>query len=129
MPITTVTLSSVGTSPPISCNWRGGKPATVVAVAGTSTSSADFIVQFTLDDAQIANSSSPTWFGFSSNSFSIENAAAIHYSASSAFPGSSGVPECVFIPLNGPVAGLRLSSTSMASGASVQLKLLSGEGW
>ena len=123
MPYATVTLSSVGNSPIVNLNWRGGKPTTAVAVAGSSTTSADFIIQFTMDDSMIAGSTVPTWFGFSSNTFSIEDSP-----ASSVFPGTSGVPECVFIPLNGPVAGLRLSSTSIGSG-SVVLKVIQGEGW
>jgi hypothetical protein len=50
MTLTTVTLSSVGTSPIANLSWIGGKPSVAVAFSSANTSSADFIVQMTLDD-------------------------------------------------------------------------------
>lgn len=127
MTYVTVTLSSVGTSPPVSLNWIGGKATTAVAIASSSGATGDFIVQFTMDDLQ--RSSSPTWIGFSSNSYAVENAAAAHYSVANTFPsGSTGSGgECVYVPIPGPIAGLRLSSTAISG--TLNLKVIQGEGW
>jgi hypothetical protein len=60
----------------------------------------------------------------------LQNLPTIHYSASAVFPsGSSAVNECVYIPIPGPICGLRLSSSSIAAGSNVFLKVVSGEGW
>lgn len=126
MTYATVTLSSVGTSPAVNLNWIGGKPTTAVVFSSASGSaSGDFFVQFTLDDSQ--RSSSPTWFGFSSNSYNIETGAAAHYNSSALFPGSSQ-GECLYVPIPGPVAGIRINSTGLASG-SIIMKVVQGEGW
>jgi len=128
MPYQTVTLSSVGTSPPGVLNWRGGKPTTLTVSAATSQAAGDFYVQFTMDDLQLVGGTSlATWFGFSSNTYSVENAPALHYNASAVFPGSSNA-ECVFIPLPSPVAAVRINSTGISAGSLV-MNVIQGEGW
>jgi len=127
MTIATVTLSSVGTSNPVALNWIGGKPATATVTASSSGATGDFIVQFSMDDLQ--RSSSPIWIGLSSNSYNIENGVAAHYSAANVFPNGSsgGTGEALYIPIPGPIAALRLSSTTISG--TLNLKVLQGDGW
>ena len=129
MTYATVTLSSVGTSSPINLNWLGGlKPTLAVVTSSGTGSSADFIVQGTLSDAQRVASSLAIWFGLSS-AVSAGNFPAFHYASSNAFPGgSSTVPECVFLPIPPAIAGLRLSSTAIAAGTTLTLQVNQGEG-
>jgi len=128
MPYQTITLSSVGTSAPAALNWRGGKPSTVVVSAASSQAAGDFYVQFTLDDLQLVGGTSlAKWFGFSSNTYSVENAPALHYNASAVFPGSSNA-ECVFIPLPSPIGAVRINSSGISAGSLV-MKVIQGEGW
>jgi hypothetical protein len=119
MPYATVTLSSVGTSPPVNLNWRGGKPATVVVVSSASGSSGSVVVQFTLDDLQL--SSSPTWFGFSSNTYSIDFLSGTIYNASAIFP------DGVYVPIPTPVAAVRINSSALSQGFT--MKVIQGDGW
>lgn len=111
----TTTLSSVGTSPPINLNWRGSKPITAMVTLGSTTLTADFTVQFTLDDLQL--SSSPVWVGLGSSTGS----SATHFS-------SANADSPVVIGFLYPIAGLRISSTALSS-SSLTLKALQGEGW
>jgi hypothetical protein len=123
MPIASVTLSSVGTSPVLGLNWRGARPATLNAVSSSSGSSADFTVQYSLQDPVLAGGTSAvTWFGFSSNTFAIDSAGGVHYSAASIFP------DGVYIPLPTPVAAVRLNSSSIAASNTLTLYLLQGDG-
>lgn len=127
MTYSTVTLSSVGSSPAANLNWIGGKVTTAIAYSNANTSSGDFIVQITMDDLQ--RSSSPQWFGLSSNTYAQESLPVIHYSASSVFPsGSSAANECVYMPIPGPVAAIRLNSSSVASGTTITMKVIQGDG-
>lgn len=116
MPYITTTLSSAGTSPPINLTWRGGKPIAAVAVV-SSLYTGDFTIQYTLDDAQIAGSSVQTWLSFGSSTGS----SATHFS-------SLNSDASIAIGTQYPIAGLRLSSTTLSSG-SLTLKLIQGEGW
>jgi hypothetical protein len=126
MPYQTVTLSSVGTSPPVALSWISGKHTTATVTASSSGATGDFIVQFTMQDLQ--RSSLPTWIGLSSNSYAITNAAATHYSIANVFPNGSsgGTGECVYLPIPGPIAGLRLSSTTISG--TLNLSVIQGEG-
>lgn len=108
-----VTLSSVGVSATINTDWMGGKPVTATVTLGSSTMTADFTLQFTIDD--LLATATPTWLSFGSSTGS----AATHFS-------SANVDGVVLSFLN-PVAGLRLSSTAISS-SSLTLKVLQGVG-
>lgn len=110
----TTTLSSVGTSNPINLDWRAAKPVTAMVTVGSSTMTADFTVQFTLDDIQLVTS--PTWVSLGSSTGS----SATHFS--SANYGSPVVMNFLY-----PIAGLRISSTAISS-SSLTLQTLQGEG-
>lgn len=114
MATVTTTLSSVGVSNPVNVDWMGAKFTTVVVTLGSTTLSADFTIQFTLDDLQ--NSSSPTWLTFGSSTGS----ATTHFSSANADGG-------VVLGLAYPIAGLRLSSTAISS-SSLTMKVLQGVG-
>jgi hypothetical protein len=126
----TTLLSSVGTSVAANLSWLSGRITTAIITSSAATSSGDFIVQVSLDDAQRIASSLATWVGLSSNSMIQQSLPVIHYSASSVFPsGSSTLNECVYVPIPGPIAGIRLSSSSLASGTTIKLQVLQGEAW
>lgn len=111
----TTTLSSVGVSNPVNLNWRGSKPVTALVTLGSTTMTADFTIQYTLDDLQL--SSSPVWISLGSSIGS----SATHFSSANADAGVTA--GFVY-----PIAGLRLSSTALSS-SSLTLKALQGEGW
>jgi hypothetical protein len=131
MPYAVITLSSVGTSPIANMNWRGGSPVSGIVTSSAVTSSADFIIQYSLDDPQLVSSSLAVWVSLSSNPAVINSTlSALHYSASAAFPsGSSAAPDCVSFSIPGPVAALRLSSSSIAAGTNLFFRLIQGEAW
>lgn len=112
---TTVTLSSVGVSGPINLDWRGSKPVTAVVTLGSTTMTADFIIQYTLDDLQLTTTQ--TWISAGSSTGS----SATHFSSANADGG-------VTMGFAYPIAGLRISSTAISS-SSVTLKTLQGAGW
>lgn len=112
--MTTVTLSSVGTSNSVAADWIGSKPTTIAVSLGSTTMTADFTIQYTLDDLQ--RSTSPVWFALSSEIGS----SAQHFSAAVADTG-------VTVGLLYPVAGLRLSSTAISS-SSLTLRVIQGIG-
>jgi hypothetical protein len=118
MPNTVVTLSSVGTSTPAALNWRGGKPTTIVVASSGAGSSAAFTVEFTLTDIQL--SSSPTWFGVSSNPYAIDTTAATTFGASLGY---------VYIPFGVPIAAARINCSSNSGGAILTMFTLQGEAW
>src|SRR5437763_13695032 len=103
MPNATVPLSSVGTSPPVNTNWRGGGPITAGVTLGSTTMTVDFTMQFTLSDLQM--SSSPAWQGLSS---AVGSSTITHYSSALADAG-------LVLSFLNPVAGLRLSSTAISA--------------
>src|SRR4051812_23114892 len=108
MPSQTVTLSSIGTSAPVHINWRGGSPITAALTMGSTTMTADYVLQYTLFDTMLSTnavgtaSSNAAWLGVSS----AVGSSATHYSAAN---GDNGV----LVSLLTPVAGLRLSSTAI----------------
>ena len=114
MAAVTTTLSSVGVSNPVNIDWMGAKFATVAVSLGSTTLSADFTIQFTLDDLQL--SSSPTWITFGSSTGSV----ATHFSSANADAG-------VVMGIAYPIAGLRISSTAISS-SSLTMKVLQGVG-
>lgn len=118
----TITLSSAGISTAANLNWIGGKPTTAVVVPGTSTSSATFTIQFTMDDPQRIAAASALWFGISSNTYSVEAGGGTTYAASSVYP------DGIYLPFGTPIAGLRINATSLGAGSLV-MKVLQGEGW
>jgi len=111
----TTTLSSVGVSNPINLDWRGSKPITALVTLGSTTMTADFTIQFTLDDLQLV--SSPTWVAIGSSTGS----SATHFS-------SANADTAVTVGFLYPIAGLRISSTALSS-SSLRLTTLQGEGW
>lgn len=117
MPVT-VTLSSVGVSPPVACNWLGGSPISVGVTASASTMTASFNVQFTLDDLQL--SSSPKWMGLSS----AFGSSATTFSASAVNFADNGF----YTTFQGPIGAVRLNASTISSGT-LTLKVNQGEGW
>src|SRR5712671_8024017 len=104
MPQTTVTLSSVGTSPPVNVSWRAGKPIAAVVIVSAAVA-ADFTIQYTLDDSQVVASSLQTWLSFGSSTGS----SATHFS-------SANSDASIAIGTQYPMAGLRISSTTISAG-------------
>jgi hypothetical protein len=117
MALFTTTLSSAGTTIASNLNWIGGKPVTASITIGSSTSSGDCVLQFTLNDLMRTSASAVVWQGFSS----ALGAAATHFSASSIFP------DGVLASFLSPVCAIRLNSTSVAG--TWTLAVVSGEGW
>jgi hypothetical protein len=113
--VTTVTLSSVGTTAGINLDWRGSKPVTAVATLGSTTMTADFTIQYTLDDLQLTTTQ--TWI----NAGSSTGSSATHFS-------SANADAAVTMGFAYPIAGLRLSSTAI-SASSITLKAIQGAGW
>lgn len=112
--MTTVTLSSVGVSAYVAGDWIGSKPTTVAVSLGSTTMTADFTIQYTLDDIQV--STSPVWFSLSSEIGS----SATHFSSANADAG-------VTVGLLYPVAALRISSSALSS-SSLTMRVLQGVG-
>ena len=112
---TTTTLSSVGVSNPINLDWRGGKPVTCVVTIGSSTMTADYTLEFTVDDLQL--DSTPTWTGISS----AIGSSITHFSSATFAAG-------ITMTFLNPIAGLRISSTAISS-SSITMKTLQGVGW
>ena len=112
---TTVTLSSVGVSGPINLDWRGSKPVTAVVTLGSTTMTADFTIQFTLDDSQLTTTQVWTTVGSSTGS------SATHFS-------SANADASVTVGFLYPIAALRISSTAISS-SSLTLRALQGAGW
>lgn len=112
---TFTTLSSVGVSTPINLDWRGSKPVTAIATLGSTTMTADFTIQYTIDDLQFV--STPSWISVGSSTGS----SATHFS-------SANADASVTVGFLYPIAGLRLSSTAISS-SSLTLRALQGAGW
>jgi hypothetical protein len=112
-----VTLSSVGTSPPINLSWLSAKPVSALVTLATTTMSVDFTVQYTLDDFQSVTSTAVNWIGVGSSIGS----SITHFS-------SLNADAAVTIGFGYPIAGLRLSSTALTS-SSLTLKAIQGQGW
>lgn len=117
MPNFSVTLSSVGTSAVCNLDWIGGKPTTISVTGSCSSQTADFIIQYTLDDVQRVASTSVGWVGVSSAFGSL----AQHWN------GGTVYPDGVTIGLLSPVAAVRLNSSAFTNGT-LTLKVIQGVG-
>lgn len=104
----TVTLSSVGTSNAILLDYIGAKTATIALTLTSTSMTADFTVQCTLDDPNIV--SSPIWF----------NASTTHYSSGIADDGK-------LVTFLTPVAAVRINSTAISS-SSIRMQALQNAG-
>jgi hypothetical protein len=143
MPVTapSVSLSSAavpGNSAALSMNYYGGKPWSALVVTASSSGTADFTLQYTLQDLTSSNYASsgvataPSW-----NNWTAANGI---NGLSSAFTSSNGYPSLHFTSSTidtaagllvwgaYPVAGLRISSTGMSS-TTLTLYALQGVGW
>lgn len=123
MTYATVTLSSVGTSPPVNLNWIGGKPTTLTVSASATGLVGTVIVQYSLDDSQRISSSLISWYGFSSNTYSIDALQATVYTTSTIFP------DGIYVPIPTPVAAVRMNSSALAASTTLTMKVVQGEGW
>ena len=123
MPYASITLSSVGTSAAANLNWRGGKPTTVVVVSTSSGTAISYTVQYTLDDLQLTAATAVSWFGVSSNTYSIDVGPATVFTSSTTFP------DGVYIPFPGPIGAVRMKISSNAGSQTLTMKVIQGEGW
>jgi hypothetical protein len=105
------TLSSVGTSAAANLDWRNGGYVSAQVTLGTTTMTADFTIQLTLDDP-VTSSATRAWFGMSS----AVGSSVTHFSSAAADAG-------VYVTFLSPVAGLRISSTAISS-SSLTLRVL-----
>ena len=115
MPNITVTMSSAGTSRPANLAYLNGCPITVAVYAST-TGTANFTVQYTLDDVQTV--ASPVWAALSS---------AIG-AAGTVFNSTSLTTDGILFNLLTPVAAVRLNSSALSSNP-LTMKLIQGESW
>lgn len=104
-----VTLSSAGTSSVIPTDYIGAKTTSVTATFSSSTSSAAFNIQGTLDDPMKV--SSPTWFFLSTTTWT----------------SSTNFDTPTMLQVLTPVAGVRLNSTGLSSG-SITIRVLQNAG-
>lgn len=107
----TITLSSVGTSNAQNLDWMASKPVSVALTLSSTTLTADFQVQVTLDDFQNVAAASRSWVGLSTT----------HYTSAIADAG-------LLLTNLGPVAGIRLNSTALSSGT-ITARCEQGTGW
>lgn len=123
MPYYTTTFSTVvnsttpGFSTPFSLSWIGGKATTASVSFGSSTASADTVIQYSLDDIMRVSSSLVTWVPVTSSAGSSTIG---HYASSVYFDTGFTVSF-----LN-PIASIRFGSTAMSSGT-VSFKVVQGE--
>jgi len=113
-----VTVSSAGVSRACNIDWMANLATTAAFTVSASGSATDFTLQYTLDDLQ--RSSSPVWFSVSS----APGSSAQHFSNTTTFDNGG-----IVVPFSYPIAGLRLSSTTLSSAAqSITLRILQGAG-
>ena len=127
-------------------DWSAGKPVTLSVVTASSSGTADFTVQFTLNDVTSSAGANPyTSTGAATQSVPVWQNATVagpfgFPGLSSAFTSSGGYPSLhfelsvidtaaglTFVTL-GPVAGVRLNSTALSS-TILTLTLLQGIGF
>ena len=106
-----VTASSAGTSATIRLDHIGpsGIEATIAVVFTSSTSSAAFTLQGTLDDPALVTS--PSWFNLSSNSATFATSSPTTWTSSTHF---DSMP--LAIPVLTPLSAVRCNSTGLSSG-------------
>lgn len=117
MPITSTTLSSVGTSRPVNLDWSNGDPTSVSVVTTSSSGTSSFNIQYTLDDIMLTASSLVAWQGVSS---AIGGTGTV-FNTSTFGTAADGV----LISLLTPVAAVRLNATAMSS-SPLTLRVLQG---
>jgi hypothetical protein len=93
-----VTISSAGTGGSIITDWIGAKTTSVTATFSTSTSSAAFKLEGTLDSSALGFS--PMWFALSTTTFT----------------SSTHFDSPPFVQVQSPLAGVRLNSTGLSAG-------------
>jgi len=103
-----ITLSSVGTAY-LPTDYIGAKGATVGVTFSTSTSSAAYQLQATLDDPMRVTS--PTWFFISTTTYT----------------SSTNFDQPTIMQILTPVAGVRINSTGLSAG-SITLRALQNAG-
>src|SRR5260221_13158824 len=117
MPLFAASLSSAGVTAVSNLNLIGGKSISASITIGSSTSSGDAILQYTLQDIMKTSASAVIWQGVSS----AQGQPATHFSASHIYPDGE------FFPFQTPLGALRLSSTSVTG--TWTLLVAEGEGW
>lgn len=105
MPVS-VTLSSAGTSRAVNLDWMSGKSVLASVTFGSTSMTAGYTIQTTLDDLQTIASSLVVWVDGSS----LTTATSTNFS---------------FIP---SPAGIRINSTGVSS-SSLVLRVTQGIGW
>ena len=115
--LTTAVSSAPGASAIAEMSWLGGRPATAsVTVPSVASTSASFVVQYTLDDVMRVASTTVLWLGVSS----AQGQAGTVWNATSI--GQDGV----LVSFLSPVAAVRVNSTQLTGGP-ITLKVLQGE--
>jgi hypothetical protein len=104
-----VTISSAGTSDSLILDYIGAKTTSVRGRFSSSTSSAAFTVQATLNSS--ARGETITWFTLSSATFT----------------SSTNFDNAPLMQILTPLAGVRLNSTGLSSG-SISLSVLQNSG-
>lgn len=104
-----ITISSAGTSDTLVLDYIGAKTTTLGAYFSSSTSSAAFNFQITLDSS--AQGVTPTWF----------------FASTTTFTSSTHFDLPTVVQVLTPIAGARLNSTGLSSG-SITLKALQNAG-
>src|SRR5215510_8531787 len=104
-----VTLSSVG-SAQLPCDYIGAKTTSVGVTFSSSTSSAAYQLQATLDDPMQVTS--PTWFNVSTSTYT----------------SSTDFDMPTIMQILTPVAGVRINSTGLSAG-SIALTVLQAGGY
>lgn len=116
-----LTSQSTTTSAPVNLNWIGGKPTTVSVIA-TSLSTGAFTIQYTLDDLQRTTAASVAW-QVAAASFGATFPSTA--TAGTVFVASNAYPDGVTYTFLGPIAGLRLGSSTPTQ---LTMRVLQGEG-
>src|SRR5215475_11133121 len=104
------TVSSAGVSRVINLDWMAGGPTSILLSAGSTTSQATGVLQFTVQDTLTTPSTGLTWTSLSSN-FSTFGSTVAGYVIQ-----SSGLADAPFFArIDSPIGGLRLSCTSFTT--------------
>jgi len=101
----TVTLSSVGTSRAVNCNWTNGTPIAVLVLGASANTTAT--LQYTLDDVMQTASSLVSWI-------SDPNFTAATSNTSVAYTYSQ------------PLAAIRLNSSAASGNSPLTMKVTQG---
>lgn len=105
-----ITASSAGTSATLITDFVGAKTTSINVTFSTSTSSAAYQLQGTLDSSA-QTGASPTWFLLSTTTFT----------------SSTNFDTPTLVQVTTPLAGVRLNSTGLSAG-SITLRVLQNAG-